>query len=249
MYEELKGRLVLVTGGSRGIGRGIVELLALQGVQVVFTYRGQQGLAEDLAETLNSRGYWCRAVQADVADAEASRSLVESIEHQYGPIYALVNNAGITADKSFLTMSAEHWHQVINTNLTGTALLTQAVLQQMIYRKEGRVVMLSSVGGLRASSGQANYSSAKAGLIALTRTLSHEVARFNILVNAVAPGFIATEMTSAMPEAAQASIPKQVPLRRMGSIQEIAAPVLFLLSDQASYITGHCLVVDGGLSA
>lgn len=249
MYEELKGRVVLVTGGSRGIGRGIVEQLAMQGAQVVFTYRGQQNLAEDVAATLRSQGYWCRAVQADVADSEASRALVENIEQDWGPIYGLVNNAGITADKSFLTMPAELWHQVIDTNLTGTALLTQAVLQQMMYRKEGRVVMMASVGGLRASSGQANYSATKAGLIALTRTLSHEVARFNILVNAVAPGFIATEMTSAMPEAAQAAIPKQVPLRRMGSVKEIAAPVLFLLSNQASYITGHCLVIDGGLTA
>jgi len=249
MYSDLKGRLVLVTGGSRGIGKGIVEALSAAGAKVLFTYRGQEVASHTLVESLSKKGWWCKGIKADVGDSEVSNDLVNSIEEEHGPIYALVNNAGVTADKSFLTMNVEDWHKVIDVNLTGTALLTQAVLKKMMYRKEGRVVMVSSVGGLRASAGQANYSSSKAGLIALTKTLSHEVARFNILVNAIAPGFISTEMTEAMPETAKAAIPKKIPIRRMGTVSEIAGPILFLLSNQSSYITGHCLVIDGGLSA
>lgn len=249
MYSCLKGRLVLVTGGSRGIGRAIVEQLANQGAHVIFTYQRQHQTAQTLANELTGKGLTCHAKQCDINAPEESRSLVEAIEEEFGEIYALVNNAGITLDKSFPAMSEIDWLSVVSTNLNGTALLTQAVLKKMMFRKEGRIIMMSSVGGLRASSGQSNYSSTKAALVGLTRTLSHEMARFNILVNAVAPGYIATEMVLSMPESSRSAIPKQVPLRRMGSVDEVAAPVLFLLSDCASYITGHCMVVDGGLSA
>ncbi|WP_375055766.1 3-oxoacyl-ACP reductase FabG [Zobellella sp. DQSA1] len=240
---------MLVSGGSRGIGRAIVEQLAIQGAHVVFTYHRQHETAQALVRTIREQGMICHAKQCDLNAPDESRAMVEAIEEEFGEIYALVNNAGITQDKSFPTMSETDWLSVISTNLNGTALLTQAVLQKMMFRKEGRIIMMSSVGGLRASSGQSNYSSTKAALIGLTRTLSHEMARFNILVNAVAPGYIATDMVLSMPESSRSAIPKQVPLRRMGAVEEVAAPVLFLLSDSASYITGHCMVVDGGLSA
>lgn len=249
MYNCLKDRLVIVSGGSRGIGRAIVEQLANQGARVVFTYQRQHETAQALVKMLRDQGLVCHARQCDINAPDESRAMVEAIEEEFGEIYALVNNAGITQDKSFPSMSETDWLSVVSTNLNGTALLTQAVLKKMMFRKEGRIVMMSSVGGLRASIGQSNYSATKAALIGLTRTLSQEMARFNILINAVAPGYIATEMVSSMPESSRAAIPKQVPLRRMGAVAEVAAPVLFLLSDSASYITGHCMVVDGGLSA
>jgi len=248
MFAELKDRLVLVTGGTRGIGRSIVEHLARTGCKVVFTYQNSHGDAEDIVATLNAQGSQCWAYQADVTDPESSQGLAEKIEKNHGSIYGLVNNAGITADKSFLTMPLQQWNQVIDTNLNGAAYLSQAVMIKMLPRKQGKVVMMSSVSGLQASPGQANYSASKAALIGLTRTLSHEAARYNIQVNAVAPGFIETEMVASLSEKTRSQIPKLVPARRMGKVDDVAKPVLFLLSDSANYITGHTLVIDGGLS-
>ncbi len=248
MFKELKGQIVLVTGGSRGIGSGIVESLAKAGAHVIFTYRSSDQEANVIVDKINSQGGQCAAFKADITDQEASQNIVSMIEDEIGPIYGLVNNAGITQDKSFLLMSAESWQQVLSTNLDGSVFLTQAVLLKMMRRKTGKVIMMSSVSGLQASPGQASYSASKAALIGLTRTLSHEVARYNIQVNAIAPGFIETEMVEKMSEKARQLIPKLVPARRMGSITEVAEPVLFLLSNGANYITGHTLVVDGGLS-
>lgn len=248
MFEELKGRIVLVTGGSRGIGSGLVESLATAGAHVIFTYRSSASEANAIVNKINEQGGRCAAFKADITDQEVSQRLVTMIEDEIGPIYGLVNNAGITQDKSFLMMSSESWQQVLSTNLDGTVFLTQAVLLQMMRRKTGKIIMMSSVSGLQASPGQASYSASKAALIGLTRTLSHEVARYNIQVNAIAPGFIETEMVEKMSDKARESIPKLVPARRMGSIKEVAEPVLFLLSNGANYITGHTLVVDGGLS-
>ncbi|MFT6248651.1 MAG: 3-oxoacyl-[acyl-carrier protein] reductase [Cognaticolwellia sp.] len=248
MFKELKGQIVLVTGGSRGIGSGLVESLAKAGAHVIFTYRSSASEANVIVNKINEQGGRCAAFKADITDQEASQNLVTMIEDEIGPIYGLVNNAGITQDKSFLMMSAESWQQVLSTNLDGTVFLTQAVLLQMMRRKTGKIIMMSSVSGLQASPGQASYSASKAALIGLTRTLSHEVARYNIQVNAIAPGFIETEMVEQMSEKSRQQIPKLVPARRMGSIKEVAEPVLFLLSNGSNYITGHTLVVDGGLS-
>jgi len=249
MFIDLTGSLVLVTGGSRGIGRGIVERLVGYGAHVALTYRSGQVQAEELAKRLDGENSHVWAFAHDVSDAMAGQSIVERIEAECGEIHALVNNAGITQDGLFMTSPLSRWDDVLNVNLSGTAYMTHAVLQKMIRRKSGKVVNLTSVSGLRASLGQANYSASKAGLIALTRTLSHEVARFGIQINAVAPGFIDTEMVAKMPEAARLQIPKQVPLRRLGRVEEVADAVAYLLSPQASYITGHTLVIDGGLSA
>ncbi len=248
MFADLKNRLVLVTGGSRGIGKGIVSHLLDAKCKVVFTYQNNSNAAEDIVDTANHQGAQCWAYQADVSDPDRSRVIVDNIEKDHGPIYGLVNNAGINNDKSFLTMPHDLWTRVIDTNLNGTAYLSQAVMMKMLPRKQGKVVMMSSVSGMQASPGQSNYSASKAGLIGLTRTLSHEVARYNIQVNAVAPGFIETEMVAGMSEKMRSQIPKIVPARRMGSVDDVAKSVLFLLSGASDYITGHTLVVDGGLS-
>ncbi len=248
MFIDLSGRLVLVTGGSRGIGRGVVERLVGYGAKVAFTYCSGQAEAESLVQRLSDAGGHVWAFAHDISDAVAGSALVERIESECGEIFALINNAGITQDGLFITSPLSRWDSVLNVNLSGTAYMTHAVLQKMIRNKAGKVVNMASVSGLRASRGQSNYSSAKAGLIAFTRTLSHEVARFGVQVNAVAPGFIDTEMVAAMPEAQRQLLPKQIPLRRLGRVDEVADAVAYLLSPQASYITGHTLVIDGGLS-
>lgn len=248
MFIDLSHRLVLVTGGSRGIGRGVVERLVGYGAHVALTYRSGQAEAEELARRLGGNGSRVWAFAHDISDAVDGQVLVEQIENECGEIFALVNNAGITQDGLFITSPLSCWDSVLGVNLSGTAYMTHAVLQKMIRRKAGKVVNMSSVSGLRASLGQANYSASKAGLIALTRTLSHEVARFGIQVNAVAPGFIDTEMVAAMPEAQRQQLPKQIPMRRLGRVEEVADAIAYLLSPQASYVTGHTLVIDGGLS-
>lgn len=248
MFDDLKEKRILVTGGSRGIGKSLVENLASAGAHVIFTYRSSGDAAQAIVKKVIENGGQCTAYQSDAASKEAADALVETIETDIGPIFGLINNAGITQDKSFLTMSTDSWKEVLSTNLDGAAYLSQSVLLKMIHRKEGKIIMMSSVSGVKASPGQANYSASKAALIGLTRTLSHEMARFNIQINAIAPGFIETEMVEKMSDKAQKQIKKMVPARRMGTVDEIAQPTLFLLSKGADYITGHTLVIDGGLS-
>lgn len=247
--NTIKDKVVLVTGGSRGIGKAIVQMLADNGATVVFTYGRSDSQARELEQSCAARGLNVCAFKADVREKEAAEHLVDNIESDFGPLYAVVNNAGITADKSAITMATDDWEQVLSTNLSGAFYLTQAALRRMIHHREGKVVMMSSVSGLQASPGQANYSATKAALIGLTRTLSHEMARFNIQVNAIAPGFIDTEMVQGMDENARKRIKSLVPARRMGSVEEVANCTLFLLSAGAGYVTGHTLVVDGGMSA
>lgn len=249
MFVDLQDRLVVVTGGTRGIGRGIVEALWRNGARVAFTFQRESQVAEELVATARHQGKQAWAFQAEAGDAAVASALIERIENECGEIFGLVNNAGITRDRAFLMMPLEDWDRVLQVNLNGTAYMSRFALERMIRRKQGKVVNLSSVSGLRASSGQANYSASKAALIALTRTLSHEVARFGIQVNAVAPGFIDTEMVASMPEKMRQELPKSIPLRRLGRVDEVADAVLYLLSDHANYVTGHTLVIDGGLSA
>ena len=249
MFVDLRNKLVLVTGGTRGIGHGVVRRLADAGARVAFTYQSEAATADAMVAELRAQDRQVSAYQVDISDAAAASALVETIETERGPIFGLVNNAGITRDKSFLTMPVEDWDRVIGVNLNGSAYMARFVLERMIRRSEGKVINMSSVSGLRASPGQANYSASKAALLALTATLSAEVARFGIQVNAVAPGFIDTDMVSAMPEAARDKLHKRIPLRRMGRVDEVADAVLYLLSQHADYITGQTLVIDGGMSA
>ncbi|MBX3304669.1 MAG: 3-oxoacyl-ACP reductase FabG [Nitrospira sp.] len=249
MFVDLQNHLVLVTGGTRGIGRAIVDGLWRSGAKVAFTFQRETQLAEEMVKAAHRDGKKAWAFQLESGDAGAASELVERIESECGEIYGLVNNAGITRDRAFLMMSLENWDQVVQVNLNGTAYMSRAVLGRLINRKQGKVVNLSSVSGMKASPGQANYSATKAALIALTKTLSHEVARFGIQVNAVAPGFINTEMVTSMPEQMQRQLPKSIPLRRLGRVDEVADAVLYLLSQHADYITGHTLIIDGGLSA
>ncbi|QNA98230.1 3-oxoacyl-ACP reductase FabG [Massilia sp. Se16.2.3] len=249
MFVDLRNKLVLVTGGTRGIGHGVVRRLADCGARVAFTYQNEAAIADAMVAELRGADRQVSAYRADISDPDAASALVEQIESTQGPIFALVNNAGITRDKSFLTMPLADWDRVIDVNLNGSAYMARFVLERMIRRSEGKLVNMSSVSGLRASPGQANYAASKAALLALTATLAAEVARFGIQVNAVAPGFIDTDMVGAMPEAAREKLHKRIPLRRMGRVDEVADAVLYLLSQHADYITGQTLVIDGGMSA
>ena len=249
MFVDLQGKLVLVTGGTRGIGRGIVERLLASGAQVAFTYQSQTRMAEEITAIARDEGRQCRAYQADVSDAAAAKALIDRVEAEQGPIYAVINNAGITRDRSFLMMPVDEWDRVIQVNLNGTAYMMRFALEHMIRRAQGKIINMSSVSGLRASPGQANYAASKAALMALTATLSAEAARFGIQVNAVAPGFIETDMVEAMPDNVRDKLQKRIPLRRLGRVDEVADAVLYLLSPSADYITGQTLVIDGGLSA
>ncbi|MCQ3830713.1 3-oxoacyl-ACP reductase FabG [Microbulbifer elongatus] len=249
MYSSLKDKTVIVTGGTRGIGKGIVDALCQSGAKVIFTYRSNEALARDIEGSNVEAGRHCRGVQADVSDPAQCQALVDDVVTQEGNLYALVNNAGITADQAFMTMPAENWDSVIGTNLSGSAYMTQAALKQMIHQDCAKVLFVSSVSGLQASAGQANYSASKAGLVGLTKTLSHEMARFGVQVNCIAPGFIRTDMVEQMNEQAMKKLTKMIPARRVGEVSEVAKATLFLLSDHADYITGQTLVIDGGLSA
>ena len=241
----MKDRIALVTGASQGIGRACALELAARGAKVVAAARREDKLAT-LVEEIRSGGGRAEAVPLDVASKESIQAAFAEIK-EFGVVTILVNNAGITRDGLALRMTEENWRQVLDTNLTGSFLCVQAALQGMLRQRWGRIINISSVVGQAGNAGQANYVSAKAGLIGLTKSLALEVASRNITVNAVAPGFIATGMTEALGEKVQEQILSAVPLRRMGQPEEIAKAVAFLASDDAAYITGHILGVNGGM--
>ena len=241
----MKDRIALVTGASQGIGRACALELAARGAKVVAAARREDKLAT-LVEEIRSGGGRAEAVPLDVASKESIQAAFAEIK-EFGVVTILVNNAGITRDGLALRMTEENWRQVLDTNLTGSFLCAQAALQGMLRQRWGRIINISSVVGQAGNAGQANYVSAKAGLIGLTKSLALEVASRNITVNAVAPGFIATGMTEALGEKVQEQILSAVPLRRMGQPEEIAKAVAFLASDDAAYITGHILGVNGGM--
>ncbi len=249
MFIDLRNRLIVVTGGSRGIGRAMVERLALCGAAVVLTYATQADTAKALATELQRHDMRVWHLPYQAGDAAGAVDLVARIEDTHGPIHGLVNNAGITCDGVFVRKPLDTWDAVLDVNLNAPAYLLHAVLDPMMRRGAGRVVNMASVAGLRGSLGQANYGASKAALIALTRTTALEMARFGIQINAVAPGFIDTDILQGMSQAARDAIPGRVPLRRLGRPEEVAHAVAYLLSDAADYITGHTLVIDGGLSA
>ncbi|MCL6595315.1 MAG: 3-oxoacyl-[acyl-carrier-protein] reductase [Firmicutes bacterium] len=245
----LAQRTAFVTGASRGIGRAIAVALAGAGARVAVNYRSDRAGAEATAAAVAEAGGEALVVEGDVADAQAVRAMVEAVGARLGEVDILVNNAGNTRDGLLLRMSEEDWDAVVDTHLKGAYLLSRAVLRGMVRRRWGRIVNVASVAALVGNPGQTNYGAAKAGLIGFTRALAKEVASRQVTVNAVAPGLIATAMSDAIAPAARQALEERIPLGRVGSPEDVAAAVLYLASPQAGYVTGHVLVVDGGLSA
>ncbi len=247
LSESLKGRVAVVTGGSRGIGRAIALRLAESGADVALIYAGNPAAADETAQQVRELGVRAMAVQCDVSDAQQAAAAIKQVRAELGPIDILVNNAGITRDGISLRMKPDDFRRVIDVNLTGAFLMAQAAMSDFVRRRSGRIINISSASGLMGNAGQANYSAAKAGMIGLTKTLARELAGRGVTVNAVAPGFVRTEMTAAMNEAALSEGLKSVPMGRMAEPEEIAEAVAFLASDRAAYITGTVLSVNGGL--
>ncbi|WP_040951508.1 3-oxoacyl-ACP reductase FabG [Gorillibacterium massiliense] len=245
----MEGQKILVTGGSRGIGRATVANLAEQGATVAFTYKSNAEAAEELLAELGEKASRVFAIQADSKDFTQACQTVEKARELLGGLDGLVINAGMNRDKMLFTMSEQDWDEIMETNLKGTFNYARAVIYGFIKQQAGRIVCISSVSGLIGVPGQVNYSATKAGQIGFVRTLAKEVARFGITVNAVAPGFIATEMWDRIPEKERTRFLQEIPVHRPGSPQEVADAISFLLSPKAAYITGSTLVIDGGLSA
>ncbi len=242
---KLTGKIALVTGASRGIGRAIAVRLAEQGATVVAAARGDH--AQACADDVTAAGHRAEAMTLDVTDAGAVEAAPGDIVKRLGRLDIVVSNAGITRDQLLMRMKREDWDAVLATNLTATFLLTQAALRPMLKQKGGRIIAISSVVGQMGNAGQANYAASKAGLIGFAKALAREVASRSITVNVVAPGMIDTEMTRAITEKAQFDWAAQIPFGRLGTVDEVAAAVSFLASDEASYITGHVLAVNGGM--
>lgn len=244
----LTGKVALVTGAGRGIGSAIAKTLAANGAFVIVNYNGSKEKAEAVVEEIKKSGAEAAAVQCDVSDYAACGRMVEDLIASYGHIDILVNNAGITRDNLILKMSEEEFDAVLNTNLKGTFHTIRHLSRYFVKQRAGRIINLSSVSGVMGNAGQANYSASKAGVIGLTKSVARELARRGITCNAVAPGYIETEMTAQMPEAAKEAVKQQIPLQRTGTVWDIAEVVAFLASEKASYITGQVISVDGGMS-
>jgi 3-oxoacyl-[acyl-carrier protein] reductase len=243
----LTGKNVLVTGAARGIGRAIALTLAGYGADVAVNYSGSREKAEETAEEIRSLGRRAVVIQADISQQEDCRRMFAEAEKELGSVDILVNNAGITRDNLAVRMSEEQFDQVIATNLKGAFFCMQLAGKSMMKRRSGRIISISSISGVRGNAGQINYCAAKAGIVGMTKCLAKELASRNITVNAVAPGYIDTDMTSALPERVKESVLAQVPLGRMGRPEDIAETVAFLASDRAAYITGQTILVDGGM--
>ena len=242
----LKEKVAIVTGASRGIGRGVALALAGQGARVVVSARSAAGV-DEVVSAIKAAGGEALGMAADVALAADADRLIGAAVDAFGRIDILVNNAGITRDGLLLRMKDEDWDAVLDTNLKGAFLCTRAVAKVMSKQRYGRIINISSVVGEMGNPGQANYCASKAGLIGLTKSVARELARRNVTVNAVSPGFIVTDMTDALPEATRQELASQVPLGRLGDVDDIAQAILFLASDAAGYITGQVLGVNGGM--
>lgn len=248
MIEKmLKGKAALVTGASRGIGRAIALELAKAGAKVAVNYAGSEKKAQEVVDQIRQSGGEAFKIQANVASSDEVTGMVKEVVKQFGSLDILVNNAGITRDNLLMRMKEEEFDQVIDTNLKGVFLCTKAVTRQMMRQKSGRIINIASIVGVAGNPGQANYVAAKAGVIGLTKTTARELASRNILVNAVAPGFITTDMTDQLPEEAKEEMLAQIPLNRLGKPEDVASVVRFLASDDAGYMTGQTLHVDGGM--
>ena len=245
---ELKGKAALVTGGSRGIGRAVCLELARRGACVAVNYAGNAAAAEETVESCKAMGVDAFSVQADVADAAACDAMVKEVLSRFGRLDILVNNAGITRDNLLMKMSEEDFDAVINTNLKGVFNCIKHISRQMLKQKAGRIINISSVSGVLGNAGQANYCAAKSGVIGITKSAARELASRGITVNAVAPGFISTEMTDVLSDSIKSSVTEQIPMKKFGETQDIAGAVAFLASEDAKYITGQVLCVDGGMA-
>ena len=244
----LEGKIALVTGASRGIGRQIALTLGREGAAVIVNYNGSAAKAEEVVKEIEAAGGKAEAVQCNVSDFESCGRMMADVVCRYGGLDILVNNAGITRDSLVMTMSEEDFDAVISTNLKGVFNCIKHISRQMLKQKAGRIINISSVSGVLGNAGQANYCAAKAGVIGITKSAARELASRGITVNAVAPGFIATEMTDVLSDSVKAAATEQIPMKHFGSTQDIAETVAFLASDKAGYITGQVLSVDGGMA-
>jgi len=245
---RLEGKTALVTGAGRGIGRATAIRLAKDGARIAINYKGNTAAAEESKRAVEAAGSQAALIRGDVSvDADAERVVKEALAFGGGKLDIVVNNAGITRDNLLLRMSAEEWDAVLDLNLRGAFLVTRAAMRPMMKQRGGRIVNVSSIAGVTGNAGQANYSAAKAGLIAFTKTVAREMASRNISANAVAPGFVPTDLTSIVPQGVQDAMLAQIPLARFGTAEDVANAIAFLVSDDASYITGQVLVVDGGM--
>jgi 3-oxoacyl-[acyl-carrier protein] reductase len=247
MRLDLKDKIALVTGGSRGIGRAIATTLADAGATVVVNYKGNQTAADEVVRAIAAAEGQATATQADVSKPEDVERLFKDVLERYGKLDILVNNAGITRDTLLLRMKEDDFDAVLQTNLRGVYLCTKAALRPMTKARGGRIINITSVVGLMGNAGQSNYAAAKAGIIGFTKSAAREMASRNITINAVAPGYIETELTGVLSETMRAAILENIPLGRLGAPQDVANLVCFLASDAAAYITGQTLTVDGGM--
>ena len=245
---NLSGKIALVTGASRGIGRQIALTLAGYGATVIVNYNGSGAKAKEVLKEIEEDGGTAEAIQCSVADFAASQDMIQGIVKKYGRLDILVNNAGITRDNLIMKMSEEDFDAVLDTNLKGAFNCIKHVSRQMLKQRSGRIINISSVSGVMGNAGQANYCASKAGVIGLTKSVARELGSRGITCNAVAPGFIKTEMTEVLPEDVKTAMGEQIPLKRFGETSDVAEAVAFLASDHASYITGQVLSVDGGMA-
>jgi 3-oxoacyl-[acyl-carrier protein] reductase len=246
--KELDGKISLVTGASRGIGRAIALKLSSLGSKVAINHIApEKDNAAKVVEEITSQGGEAMPVEADIRNSEAVKAMVQTVTDQFGKIDILVNNAGITRDNLLLRMSDEAWDDVINTNLRGAYLCTKFALRSMMKQQWGRIISMSSISGIIGTAGQGNYSASKGGLIAFTKSVAREVGQLNITVNAIAPGFIMTEMTDRLPEERKKAILSMISLQRFGKPEEVAELIAFLASDRAAYISGQVIGIDGGM--
>lgn len=243
----LDGKVALVTGGSRGIGRAIAVALAREGAKVAINFAGNEKAAEETKALVEQAGSEAILLKADVSDKDADAALIDTVIKTYGKIDILVNNAGITRDSLMLRMKEDDFDAVIDTNLRSVFYLTKAAAKSMMKKRTGRIINMSSVVGLTGNAGQVNYAAAKAGVLGITKSAAKELASRGITVNAVAPGFIETDMTDVLSDTVKESLLHEIPLERMGEPKDVANAVLFLASDQSAYITGQVIHVDGGL--